>query len=101
MNSTRAVRVRLLASIVVAITIASAGLLGGAAPALAKAKARHRVYTFYVDSRGGVMYYHRAKSCRYLADTRMRFGTGRWMSCRPARTISSTRRAVTTTSAAT
>ena len=61
MNSAKAVRV--LATLVIAIAVASAGLLGGAAPALAKTKAKPRVYTFHVDSRGGVLYYHRVRGC--------------------------------------
>lgn len=56
--------VRFLTTLLVAIAVASMGVLGGASPALAKAKAKPKVYTFYVDSRGGVLYYHRTKSCR-------------------------------------
>jgi hypothetical protein len=51
----------------VALTIASVGLLGGSAePALAKGQPRVR--TFFVDSRGGVMYNHRTKRCRHDLD---------------------------------
>ena len=53
---------RTFCTILLALALATAGLLaGGATPALAKAKPR--VYTFYVDSRGGVLYYHRSKAC--------------------------------------
>lgn len=53
---------RYLATILIAVVLAAAGsLAGGATPALAKAKAK--AYTFYVDSRGGVLYYHRSKTC--------------------------------------
>lgn len=52
---------RFVTTLLVALMIASVGLLGGAAPALAKAKPK--TYTFYVDSRGGVLYYHRTIGC--------------------------------------
>ena len=53
---------RYLATILIAVVLAIAGsLAGGATPALAKVKPR--IYTFYVDSRGGVLYYHRSKAC--------------------------------------
>lgn len=61
MNSMRAVRI--LTALAIAIAVASAGLLGGATPALAKSKDKPTVYTFYVDSRGGVLYYHRVRGC--------------------------------------
>jgi len=57
---------RFVTTLLVALMIASVGLLGGAAPALAKAKPK--TYTFYVDSRGGVLYYHRTNGCRYELD---------------------------------
>lgn len=59
MNTRRSART--ICSLLAALAFGVMGLLGPAAPALAKAK----VYTFYVDSRGGVLYYHRTKSCTY------------------------------------
>ncbi len=53
----------------VAIALASAGLLAcGVTPALAKAKPKPMVYTFYVDSRGGVLWYHSSPHATHEMD---------------------------------